>query len=30
MLETLYRANRKIKGNIYRAMSHVKVEYLLK
>jgi tRNA 2-thiocytidine biosynthesis protein TtcA len=30
MLETLYRTNRKIKGNIYRAMSHVKVEYLLK
>jgi tRNA 2-thiocytidine biosynthesis protein TtcA len=30
MLEGLYRTNRKIKGNIYRAMSHVKVEYLLK
>jgi tRNA 2-thiocytidine biosynthesis protein TtcA len=30
MLERLYRSNRKIKGNIYRAMSHVKMEYLLK
>jgi tRNA 2-thiocytidine biosynthesis protein TtcA len=30
MLEKLYRGNRKIKGNIYRAMSHVKPEYLLK
>jgi len=30
MLETLYRSNRKIKGNIYRAMSHVKMDYLLK
>ena len=30
MLEGLYRTNRKIKGNIYRAMSHVKTEYLLK
>jgi len=30
MLEGLYRTNRKIKGNIYRAMSHVKVAYLLK
>ena len=30
MLEGLYRTNRKIKGNIYRAMSHVKPEYLLK
>lgn len=30
LLETLYRSNRKIKGNIYRAMSHVKMEYLLK
>lgn len=29
-LEALYRTNRKIKGNIYRAMSHVKPEYLLK
>jgi tRNA 2-thiocytidine biosynthesis protein TtcA len=30
MLEMLYRSNPKIKGNIYRAMSHVKMEYLLK
>ncbi|BBO86997.1 ATP-binding protein [Desulfosarcina ovata] len=30
MLERLYRTNRKIKGNIYRSMSHVKMEYLLK
>lgn len=30
MLAELYRSNRKIKGNIYRAMSHVKMEYLLK
>jgi len=30
MLHRLYRTNRKIKGNIYRAMSHVKMEYLLK
>ena len=30
MLQTLYRGNRKIRGNIYRAMSHVKPEYLLK
>ena len=30
MLAELYRTNRKIKGNIYRAMSHVKMEYLLK
>ncbi len=30
MLTGLYRTNRKIKGNIYRAMSHVKMEYLLK
>jgi tRNA 2-thiocytidine biosynthesis protein TtcA len=30
MLKGLYRTNRKIKGNIYRAMSHVKMEYLLK
>ena len=28
MLETLYRSNRKIKGNIFRAMRHVKLEYL--
>ena len=30
MLERLYRTNRKIKGNIYRAMSHVNMDYLLK
>lgn len=30
MLERLYRTNRKIKGNIYRSMSHVKKAYLLK
>ena len=30
MLGELYRTNRKIKGNIYRALSHVKPEYLLK
>ena len=30
MLDELYRNNNKIKGNIYRAMSHVKMEYLLK
>ncbi|GAB6909616.1 tRNA 2-thiocytidine biosynthesis protein TtcA [Desulfosarcina cetonica] len=30
MLDGLYRTNRKIKGNIYRALSHVKMEYLLK
>jgi tRNA 2-thiocytidine biosynthesis protein TtcA len=30
MLEGLYRTNRKIKGNIYRSMSHVKMDYLLK
>ena len=30
MLNGLYRTNRKVKGNIYRAMSHVKVDYLLK
>lgn len=30
MLAGLYRTNRKIRGNIYRAMSHVKMEYLLK
>ena len=30
MLDGLYRTNHKIKGNIYRAMSHVKMEYLLK
>lgn len=30
MLNGLYQTNSKIKGNIYRAMSHVKMEYLLK
>ena len=30
MLENLYRTNRKIKGNIFRSMSHVKMDYLLK
>ena len=30
MLDGLYRTNRKIKGNIFRSMSHVKTEYLLK
>ena len=30
LLDGLYQTNRKIKGNIYRAMSHVKMEYLLK
>lgn len=30
MLEGLYRSNRKIKGNIYRSMSHVRLAYLLK
>jgi len=30
MLNRLYRSNRKIKGNIFRAMSHVKPDYLLK
>lgn len=30
MLGALYQSNRKIKGNIYRAMSHVRPEYLLK
>ena len=29
-LNSLYRSNRKIKGNIFRSMSHVKSEYLLK
>lgn len=29
MLGRLYRSNRKIKGNIFRAMGHVKPEYLL-
>lgn len=30
LLQQLYRSNRKIKGNIFRAMRHVKTEYLLK
>lgn len=30
MLKALYRTNRKIKGNIFHAMTHVKKEYLLK
>ena len=30
LLKQLYRSNKKIKGNIFRAMSHVKPEYLLK
>jgi tRNA 2-thiocytidine biosynthesis protein TtcA len=29
-LKQLYNSNKKIKGNIFRAMSHVKTEYLLK
>ncbi|MBW2668834.1 MAG: tRNA 2-thiocytidine(32) synthetase TtcA [Deltaproteobacteria bacterium] len=30
LLQQLYRSNRKVKGNIFRAMSHVKTDYLLK
>lgn len=30
LLDQLYRNNQKVKGNIFRAMSHVKTEYLLK
>ena len=30
LLNQLYRSNKKVKGNIFRAMSHVKPEYLLK
>ncbi len=30
VLSGMYRSNRKIKGNIFRAMSHVKTDYLLK
>jgi tRNA 2-thiocytidine biosynthesis protein TtcA len=30
LLKQLYRSNKKIKGNIFRAMSHVRLEYLLK
>ena len=29
MLNNLYKTNKKIKGNIFRAMSHVKLDYLL-
>ncbi len=29
MLNNLYKSNKKIKGNIFRALSHVKTEYLL-
>jgi len=29
LLKQLYRSNRKVKGNIFNAMSHVKKEYLL-
>jgi tRNA 2-thiocytidine biosynthesis protein TtcA len=30
LLQKLYRGNKKVKGNIFRAMRHVKAEYLLK
>ena len=30
LLKQLYRSNNKIKGNIFRAMSHVRLDYLLK
>jgi tRNA 2-thiocytidine biosynthesis protein TtcA len=30
LLNSLYRKNKKVKGNIFRSMSHVKSEYLLK
>lgn len=30
LLNQLYRSNKKVKGNIFRAMSHVKPDYLLK
>jgi tRNA 2-thiocytidine biosynthesis protein TtcA len=30
MLQQLYQTNKKIKGNVFRALSHVKTEYLLK
>jgi tRNA 2-thiocytidine biosynthesis protein TtcA len=30
LLSQLYRSNKKVKGNIFRAMSHVKPDYLLK
>jgi tRNA 2-thiocytidine biosynthesis protein TtcA len=29
MLQNLYKSNRKIKGNIFRALRHVNVDYLL-
>ena len=30
MLKELYKSNKKIKGNIFRSMSHIRTEYLLK
>lgn len=30
LLQNLYNSNRKVKGNIFKAMSHVKTDYLLK
>jgi tRNA 2-thiocytidine biosynthesis protein TtcA len=30
LLKQLYRSNKKVKGNIFRSMSHVKADYLLK
>jgi tRNA 2-thiocytidine biosynthesis protein TtcA len=30
LLQNLYRGNRKVKGNIFRAMRHIRPEYLLK
>jgi tRNA 2-thiocytidine biosynthesis protein TtcA len=30
LLKQLYQTNKKIKGNIFRSLSHVKTEYLLK
>lgn len=30
LLQALYRSNKKVKGNIFRAMRHVKMDYLLK
>jgi tRNA 2-thiocytidine biosynthesis protein TtcA len=30
LLQALYRSNKKVKGNIFRAMGHVKTDYLLK
>jgi len=30
LLKQLYRSNRKIRGNLFRAMSHVNIDYLLK